>query len=139
VFRLSILIYLIFHLSIPPTIPLVLSRAVHRRIYSFFTALRAPSFLINIPIYTTFHPNNLFKPQHIHTESGSGHYDPSKEDDINTQEPQQCVQSLLSINDRDRNPKQKPRCARVAMRQGRRKSRKEWKIWRGLTRGLFRL
>jgi hypothetical protein len=39
-----------------------LSRAAHRHIYSFFTAIRAPLILTNIPIYTTFHPNGLFRP-----------------------------------------------------------------------------
>ena len=39
-----------------------LSRAAHRHICSFFTAIRAPLFLTNIPIYTTFHPNSLFRP-----------------------------------------------------------------------------
>jgi hypothetical protein len=38
------------------------SRAAHRRIYSFFTAIRAPSLLQIIPIYTPFHPNSLFRP-----------------------------------------------------------------------------
>jgi hypothetical protein len=39
-----------------------LSRAAHRHGYSFFTAIRALTFLTTYTIYTTFHPNSLFRP-----------------------------------------------------------------------------
>ena len=53
-----------YPLSTRELVPQWLSRAAHRCIYSFFTALRAGhhhSFTIT-PIYTTSHPNSLSRP-----------------------------------------------------------------------------
>jgi hypothetical protein len=38
------------------------AQATHKHIYSIFTALRAPSFLTIIPIYTHIYPHSPFRP-----------------------------------------------------------------------------